>query len=226
MIRHGESRFNELNLFTGWLDVPLTEHGISEAQQAALHCKHYDYDAVFTSHLERAHETALVILSLQKKIGILKHKEHKWYSYTDGLAMHADKIIPIYADRTLNERAYGVLQGMNKRKAVEKFGETQVFKWRREFTYRPPQGESLRDVYLRVIPYFKKTILPRIRRGETILIVGHGNTLRTVIKFLENIDDHNISFVNLPFGRPLVYEFDRNAFKRIEGAYDFERPLR
>lgn len=227
LVRHGESRFNELNLFTGWLDVPLTENGIKEAHRVASHCKQFDYNAVFTSHLERAHETLLIILSNQKKIGVFQHESEKRYNISGSIDFQlSKKILPVCSSRALNERAYGILQGMNKKKVAQIYGESQIFKWRRGFNDKPPQGESLSDVYKRAIPYFKKMILPRLKGGQINLVVGHGNTLRALIKFLENIDNDKIPFINLPFGHPLIYEYKDKKFKRIEGAYNFERPMR
>lgn len=227
LVRHGESRFNKLNLFTGWIDVALTESGIKEAHHVASHCKHFDYDAVFTSHLERAHETLLIILSYQRKIGIFQHYSDAKYNIVKNRAISLKKeIIPIFSNRALNERSYGSLQGINKEDAIKKFGALKILEWRRGFTKRPPNGESLRDVYERAIPYFCTKILSRLRRGETILIVGHGNTLRVIIKYLEDIPDDKIPFVDLSFGKPLVYEYKNSKFQRVSGKYNFERSLR
>lgn len=225
IVRHGQSRFNQLNIFTGWLDVPLSEEGIKEAHNVAAHCEHFDYDAVFTSRLKRAHETLSVILSKQDKIGIFLHEGNDQYNIPDNLEPElSKKILRVYSDEALNERAYGALQGINKEKATQTYGASQVFKWRRGFSERPPQGESLKDVYGRVVPYIEKVVMPRLERGETILIVSHGNTLRAVVKYLENIEDDKIPFVNLPLGYPLVYEYRDQRVKRIEGDYAFDKP--
>lgn len=227
LVRHGESRFNILNLFTGWIDVPLSVAGIKEAQCAAQHCKQFNYDVAFTSHLERAHETLLVILSEQKNIGVFQHERDARYVISgDSSAEFKEKLLPIVTSKNLNERAYGVLQGMNKQSANKKYGMEKVRAWRRGFSDRPPMGESLKDVFKRVVVYFEKNIHPRMIRGETVLIVGHGNTLRAIIKFLENIDDTKISLVDLPFAHPLVYTFDNNQFNRTDGSFTLRRPLR
>jgi len=221
IVRHGQSRFNELNIFTGWLDVPLSEKGIEQAHSVSTHCENFDYDVVFTSHLKRAHETLSVILSKQIKIGVFQHQSDKQYDISDNLDSELSKnILKVYTDKTLNERSYGTLQGMNKEKAREVYGEEQVFNWRRGYTDKPPEGESLKDVCERAVPYFEKTVIPHLESGETCLIVGHGNTLRALIKFLENIEDEKIPFVNLPLGRPLVYEYINGSFKRTEGEYE------
>ncbi len=228
LVRHGESLFNKLNLFTGWLDVPLTEQGIKEGQEVAVHCRQFNYDAAFTSHLERAHETLLIILAHQKRLGIFKHESDDWYDMIkeapEGLDL--EEILPIYSSQALNERAYGSLQGTSKDAAVGIYGSAQVLEWRRSFKARPPEGESLEDVYRRVTRYFNQAVLPHLERGETNLIVSHGNTLRAIIKDIENINDDKIPLIDLPFASPLVYEYKDGKFNRIEGEYNFKRVLR
>ena len=227
LVRHGESRFNTQNIFTGCIDVSLSETGLKEAHRAARHCQKFNYDAVFTSHLERAHETLLVILSEQKKTGIFRHDNDPRYDISTKIAPALKKnILPVFTTRDLNERAYGDLQGMNKQAAVRKYGKDAVLGWRRSFEQRPPKGESLQDVYGRVVVYFEEQIHSRVRSGETVLIVGHGNTLRAIIKFIENIADDQIPYIDLPFAQPLVYRCRGNNFLRIEGEYRSNRPLR
>lgn len=227
LVRHGETLFNKLNLFTGWIDVPLTEEGIKEGHRVASHCQQFNYDAAFTSHLERARETLLIILSRQQKMGMFQHNNKRWYDMIKVIPTILNKqILPIYSSEALNERAYGALQGMNKDKATKIYGASQIFKWRRGFSSKPPQGESLKDVYRRSVRYFNKMIIPRLKRGETNLIVSHGNTLRAIIKYMEDIEDVKISLIDLPFASPLVYEYKNNRFSRIEGTYNFERVLR
>ncbi|MBU0978550.1 MAG: 2,3-diphosphoglycerate-dependent phosphoglycerate mutase [Patescibacteria group bacterium] len=220
IVRHGQSRFNELNIFTGWLDVPLSEQGIREAHKVADHCENFNYDAVFTSHLKRAHDTLMIILSKQKKIGVFQHQSDKRYDISNDMDPKLNnRIFRVYTVQDLNERAYGALQGIDKDMATKTYGKLQVFKWRRGFTDKPPQGESLKEVYERITPFFKRTITPLLKRGKTILIVGHGNTLRALVKYLENIEDNEIQFVNLPLGHPLVYEYKEGRVNRVEGEY-------
>lgn len=227
LVRHGESRLNELNIFTGWIDISLSKKGLDEAHQVADHCRQFDYDAAFTSHLERAHETLLVILSHQKKIGVFQHEKNQEYNHL-GLAPKefVREIFPIFTSKNLNERSYGDLQGLEKNAASKTFGTAKVLKWRRGFKDQPPKGESLQDVYNRTISYFGEHIHPRVKKGETILMVAHGNTLRAVIKFLEHIDDARIPFVDLPTGHPLIYSCVKDHFTRVEGEYRLDRPLR
>lgn len=227
LVRHGESSFNKLNLFTGWVDVPLTEEGIKEAQAVAEHCGQFTYDVAFTSHLERAHETLLIILAQQKKMGVFFHDSDHRYNIQQAVLEECNQeILPIYSSRALNERAYGVLQGMNKTKAIEIYGANQIMEWRRGFNVRPPEGESLAEVFTRAVHYFDIMILPRIARGESCLLVGHGNTLRAIIKHVEQITDDHIPLINLPFATPLVYSYHAPDFKRISGEYDMKRVLR
>jgi len=227
LVRHGESRLNELNIFTGWIDIPLNKKGLDEAHRVADHCRQFDYDAAFTSHLERAHETLLIILSHQKKIGVFQHEGNLGYNhFKKAPAEFVSETFPIFTSKNLNERFYGDLQGLDKNVASRTFGTAKVLKWRRGFKDQPPKGESLQDVYNRVVPYFEKYVHPRIKRGEIILVVAHGNTLRAIIKFLEHINNDQIPFVDIPTGHPLVYSCVKDQFTRVEGEYRFNRPLR
>lgn len=227
LVRHGESRLNESNRFTGWLDVPLNEKGFNEAHQVADHCRQFSYDVAFTSYLERAHATLHIILSHQKKIGIFQHEADSRYNqYSDAPADFIQETFPVFMSENLNERSYGNLQGMSKEIASTQFGAEKVFEWRRGFKDRPPEGESLEDVYNRVVPYFTEYIHPRIARGEKVLVVAHGNTMRAMIKFLEHIEETKIPLINLPTGRPIAYSYEKNQYMRVEGEYTLNRPLR
>lgn len=227
LVRHGESRWNLHNRFTGWVDVPLSVNGIREAEACSKHCAKYNFDAVFTSKLERAQSTAMIILSRQNRTGIFQHEEegpHYRWSCDSNTCLPDD--IPIYETETLNERYYGILQGMDKKQAEKKYGLGKLLAWRRGYESRPPKGESLKDVFQRVHPYFLKHILPRIRKGETVMLASHGNTLRSIIMHLEKLSAETVAFVDLPKAKPLVYEFRRDTFKRTLGEYRLDRPLR
>ncbi len=227
LVRHGESRWNLCNRFTGWVDVPLSERGIKEAQVCAKHCENFNFNSAFTSDLERAHETLLIILSIQNKTAIVQHTEdsryRRWVSASNRCGAGD---LPVFTSPLLNERYYGSLQGMEKGEAEGRFGKDKVLRWRRGFSDRPPQGETLKEVFERVLPYFVKKIVPLAKRGEEVLVAGHGNTLRAIIKYLEGIKDEDIAFVDLPKGHPLVYEYKRGTFTRTGGEYGFKRPLR
>ncbi len=226
LVRHGESRWNLSNRFTGWVDVPLSENGVREAERVAIHCKKFDYSVAFTSVLARAQATLLIILARQDKTGIFQHAENFRYSKWTHLPKRQEEDMPIFENAALNERYYGELQGMNKRAAEKKYGKKNVLAWRRGYVARPPGGESLKETHARVRRYLVQRILPRVRRGENVLVVAHGNTLRAIIKHLERISDNDISFVDLPEAKPFVYEHRRGRFVRTEGKYQFKRPLR
>jgi len=202
-------------------------NGVREAEACSKHCRKFDFDAVFTSNLERAHSTAMIILSRQNRTGIFQHENegpHYRWSCDSNTCLPDD--IPIYETEALNERYYGALQGMEKKEAEKKYGSAKVLRWRRGYDSRPPKGESLKDVYARVRPYFLKRLQPRIRKGETIMLASHGNTLRSVIMHLEGLSAEMISRVDLPKAKPLVYEYRQGSYLRIAGNYRLDRPLR
>ncbi|MBI5654126.1 histidine phosphatase family protein [Candidatus Uhrbacteria bacterium] len=227
LVRHGESRWNLSNRFTGWIDIPLSENGIKEAGRCAVHCKDFDYSAAYTSTLTRAQETLLIILSGQARTGIFQHADDTRYSgWIRNSNRRVGDDIPIFSSSALNERYYGMLQGMDKTAAERKYGKDKVKAWRRGYADKPPHGESLEEAHARMHPYLVRNILPKVRRGETVLVTAHGNTLRAAIKHLEGISDQDISYVDLPEAKPLVYEYSRGRYQRIEGEYGFDRPLR
>lgn len=192
LVRHGQSEWNKLNLFTGWKDPDLTAQGIEEAQEAgrALAEKGFKFDIAFTSVLQRAEKTCQMIL--------------------DGVGQSDLETIH---DQALNERNYGDLAGLNKDDARKKWGEEQVHIWRRSYDTPPPgdEGESLRDTGARVWPYFMTDILPRVLRGETVLVAAHGNSLRSLIMVLDRMDKESILKLNLGTGVPIVYELNADS---------------
>ncbi|HIU70716.1 MAG TPA: 2,3-diphosphoglycerate-dependent phosphoglycerate mutase [Candidatus Enterosoma merdigallinarum] len=222
LIRHGESEWNKLNLFTGWTDVDLSEKGHEEATNAGKLLKEegYTFDIAFTSVLKRAIHTLWHVL--------------------DGIDQ---AYLPVVKDYRLNERHYGALQGLNKKETAEKYGSEQVHLWRRSFDVAPPKleatdernpalqahykgipseelplSESLKDTIARVVPYYNSTILPEIKAGKKVLIAAHGNSLRALVKYLDDISDEEIAGLNIPTGVPLVYELD-DEFKPIRHYY-------
>lgn len=213
LVRHGESRWNEANRFTGWVDVPLSSDGIKEALKAASELKKEQIDVAFTSTLERSQETLLIILSEQDQTGIFQHtsgKEKKWSNHK---AKKKDEI-PVHVNWRLNERYYGDLQGLNKDSARKKWGRHKVFTWRRSWDTKPPGGESLKDTSKRVLPYFKKEIMPLLKKRKNVLVAGHGNSLRAIIKFIENISEEDVPFLEVPTGKPLTYEYKYKKFTK------------
>jgi len=195
LVRHGQSEWNEKNLFTGWEDPGLTKKGEDEAQNAGLLIKELgiNFDHLFTSALIRAQLTGSIILN---EIG--------------------QNEIPTTKNQALNERFYGDLQGLNKDECREKWGEEKVQIWRRSYEMGPPGGETLKETGERVIPYFKEEINPLILKGKNILIAAHGNSLRSLIKFLDNVSDEDIVKLEIPTGAPIHYIFneDGNVIKK------------
>tara|TARA_Y100000310_G_scaffold159115_1_gene158604 strand:- start:19119 stop:19832 length:714 start_codon:yes stop_codon:yes gene_type:complete len=224
LVRHGESRWNLTNRFTGWVDVPLSEKGIQEAIRASKKLKNIKIDTCFTSKLQRAQETLLLILAKQNYTGIFVHKSKKRHAW--GRHKLLKKEIPIFSHDALNERYYGELQGMNKDKARKKYGKEKVHQWRRSYKIKPPGGESLKDTYNRSVPYFRKHIMPHLNQGKNVLLVAHGNSLRAIIKYLDNISDHEIPKLNLPTGQLIVYTCRKGKLIKQKHIHTFDRPIK
>jgi 2,3-bisphosphoglycerate-dependent phosphoglycerate mutase len=213
LLRHGESQWNLENRFTGWVDVPLSEKGVNEARNAGqmLQARGIAPDICFTSLLIRAIKTAEIALESMNR---------SW--------------IPVERSWRLNERHYGALQGMDKKEAAEKYGKDQVKSWRRGYDVKLPEAEPknnatideryaellptdvprcecLKDVVLRLAPYYSDVIFPKTLAGKTPLVVAHGNSLRALVKILESISDTDIVELEIPTGRPRIYEISTNA---------------
>ena len=190
LVRHGQSEWNEKNLFTGWEDPGLTEKGTNEAKNAGILINDlgFEFHFMFTSALIRAQLTGSIILEAknQKNIKVLK-------------------------DKALNERFYGDLQGLNKDECRQKWGEEKVQMWRRSYEGGPPGGESLKETGERVLPYYLNQIHPLILQDKNILIAAHGNSLRSLIKHLDKISDEDIVKLEIPTGEPIHYLFDKNG---------------
>jgi 2,3-bisphosphoglycerate-dependent phosphoglycerate mutase len=212
LLRHGESEWNKLNLFTGWTDVDLSEQGIEEATAAGRYLKEggYTFDIAYTSVLKRAIRTLWLTL--------------------DGMDL---MWIPVVRNWRLNERHYGALQGLNKAETAAKYGDEQVLIWRRSYDIQPPalekdderypghdprykdlgddelpQTECLKDTVARFLPFWHDTIVPSLKDGKRVLIAAHGNSLRALVKYLDNVPDDVIVGINIPTGMPLVYELN------------------
>ncbi|MGD9560203.1 MAG: 2,3-diphosphoglycerate-dependent phosphoglycerate mutase [Oscillospiraceae bacterium] len=222
LLRHGESEWNRLNLFTGWTDVELSEKGRREAAESGrlLRADGYDFDVCYTSTLKRAIHTLDIALA---------EMDRAW--------------LPVVKDWRLNERHYGALQGLNKAETAQKYGEEQVLIWRRSFDITPPpleagderdaalqpayravdpallpKTESLALTIQRVLPYFEAEIRPQMEAGKRVLIVAHGNSLRALVKVFDGLSDEAIVGVNIPTGVPLVYTFG-SRFETLDKAY-------
>ena len=188
LVRHGESQWNLENRFTGWADVPLTPRGEGEARIAGEHLCDLTIDKVYTSVLQRAINTSKIALEAAGK--------------------PAD--LPTERDQALNERHYGDLQGLDKAETAAQYGDAQVKIWRRSYDVPPPgdKGESLKDTAARTLPYFQAHILPDIKAGLNVLVVAHGNSLRSIVMELDNLTREQVLELNIPTGIPLVYDFD------------------
>lgn len=224
LFRHGTSRWNRTNRFTGWVDIPLSEEGIFECLISAKKLEGLRLDVAFTSELIRAQQSLFILLSEQDYTGVFMHKQNR-NNYRFHHRFFRGDEIPIYASSKLNERYYGTLQGMNKDEARNKFSESQVSAWRRGWGERPPKGESLKDTHKRVIPYFKKEIMPHIKDRKNVIVSAHGNSLRAIIKHIEQISDDNIPHLNFPTGQLVIYTFEKGNFTRKDTIYSFDRPI-
>lgn len=182
LVRHGQSLWNLQNRFTGWVDVPLTSQGESEARAAGQKLKGMPFDVAYTSALTRAQRTLALIL---EEMG---------------------NPIPIIRDEALNERHYGDLQGMNKDDMREMYGEDQVHIWRRSYDIPPPNGEALKNTAERTIPFYNRCIFGDLKQGRNVLVVAHGNSNRSIVMALEKLDGDSIMKVELATGIPLVYD--------------------
>jgi len=197
LIRHGQSEWNALNQFTGWKDPDLTAKGIEEAHNAGkiINNLKINFDLVFTSALIRAQNTAEIILKeINQPLSTIKNQ-------------------------ALNERNYGDLAGLNKDDARKRWGDEQVHIWRRSYDIPPPGGESLKDTGERVLPYFMKEIHPHVCKGKNVLVAAHGNSLRSLIKFLDNISDEDIVKLEIPTGAPIHYIIGEDGL--VKSKQDF-----
>jgi 2,3-bisphosphoglycerate-dependent phosphoglycerate mutase len=198
LVRHGESEWNKLNLFTGWKDPDLTGKGVEEAHQAGrlLKAEGKSFDVAYTSVLTRAQRTLSIILEELGQTGLLTHEDQK-----------------------LNERDYGDLSGLNKDDARKRWGEDQVHIWRRSFDIPPPGGESLKDTAARVLPYYEAKIWPDVKAGRNVLVVAHGNSLRALIMRLEGLTGEEIIARELATGVPIVYRLNPDG--TVQDRRDF-----
>jgi len=190
LVRHGQSDWNLKNLFTGWKDPGLTEKGIEEARAAGRRLKALGvgFDVAYTSALSRAQKTCALLL---------------------GELGQGD--LPTIRDEALNERDYGDLSGLNKDDARQRWGEEQVHVWRRSYDVAPPGGESLKDTVARVLPYYCQEILPRVLRGERVVVAAHGNSLRALVMVLDRLTPQTIPSMELETGVPLVYRLNADS---------------
>ena len=210
LVRHGQSQWNLENRFTGWVDVPLSKKGIEEAISAGEKLKDEKIDTMYVSHQLRAIQTLHYIMINLKdsRTPIINHEDKK-ISDREHHTSDGSTEIPVHMSPDLAERYYGDLQGLNKQKTREKYGDEQVHIWRRSYDVNPPGGESLKDTCERTIPYYEKHILKDLKEGKTVLVSAHGNSLRSITKHVENVSDDEIPNVEIPTGIPIIYTFDK-----------------
>lgn len=216
LLRHLKSQWNEDNRFAGWVDNPLSKHAAQDAKVIAQKLIQYNanIDIVYTSPLIRNEETVVRIYdNIVGKYPLFLHadggKMQQWGNFTD----ISENDVPVYVTEKFNERYYGKFQGLEKNEVIKKYGAELVNMERRGYNERPPGGESLKDVYNRTIPFFKKYIEKDLKAGKNVLVVASHNSLRAVVKYIEDISDAGIADVELPFGALMHYEFNGKFVK-------------
>lgn len=218
LLRHLKSKWNLENRFTGWVDVPLIDNVAKKAKELAKKIFKFKIDAIYSSPLFRNQQSVAIILEyVNEKYPIFIHldkgKMKKWGSFKEINRYY----MPVYISESLNERYYGKLQGQDKKKIIQKYGFEKVRQWRRSFKLPPPDGEKLKDVFERAIPFYHKYIEQDLKLGKNVLIVASHNSLRAIIKYIEKISDKDIINVEVPFAGLIRYDFDKSLeLKRKE----------
>lgn len=212
LLRHGASVWNDKNLFTGWVDIPLSPKGVQEALKAGGVIANMTIDVVFTSTLMRAQMTAMLAMVDHPRVPFILHPDEKWAEIHNKETEKA--MIPVHCAWQLNERMYGALQGMNKDEMRTKFGADQVQIWRRSFDVAPPGGESLKMTSERTLPYFKNEILPYLEKGKNVFVCAHGNSLRSIVMMLDTLSQEQVVALEIPTGAPWIYKHGKEGWKR------------
>ncbi|KAJ6774349.1 PHOSPHOGLYCERATE MUTASE 1 HISTIDINE PHOSPHATASE SUPERFAMILY-RELATED [Salix purpurea] len=237
LIRHGESLWNEKNLFTGCVDVPLTKKGVEEAIEAGKRISNIPVDMIYTSALIRAQMTAMLAMTQhrRKKVPIILHNENEQAREWGRIFSEDTKkqSIPVVTAWQLNERMYGELQGLNKQETADRFGKEKVHEWRRSYDIPPPNGESLEMCAERAVAYFKDHIEPQLLSGKNVMIAAHGNSLRSIIMYLDKLTSQEVINLELSTGIPMLYIFKGGKFIRRgspagpteAGVYAYTRSL-
>lgn len=219
LMRHGQSVWNLKNIFTGWVDIPLSEKGVEESIQGGKQIKDLPIDIIFTSTLVRAQMTATLAMLHHSSgkspcfIHTGKEKVATWSKIYNEKTAH--DTIPVICAWELNERMYGKLQGLNKAETAAKFGADQVKIWRRSFDVAPPEGESLKMTAARTIPYFENVILPHLKEGRHVFIAAHGNSLRSIIMDLDKLTPDEVVNLEIPTGMPIIYDYTNGLFTKV-----------
>ena len=218
LMRHGQSEWNLGNRFTGWVDIPLSEKGVFEAIDGGKKIKDIPIDIVYVSTLIRSQMTACLAMlhHFSKKVLAIQHPDNEklnsWGKIHDENAK--ENTIPAYISWELNERMYGNLQGLNKDETREKYGKEQVHIWRRSFDVAPPDGESLEMNAKRTIPYFKKEIMFHLENGNNVFISAHGNSLRSIVMYLDKLSPDEVVKLEIPTGAPIIYKYEDEKWNK------------
>lgn len=216
LMRHGQSVWNRFNLFTGWVDIPLSEEGVKESFEGGKKIAHLPIDLAFTSTLIRAQMTLTLALLHHSsgKIPVFEHpKEGKLETWGKVYSEETKKtLLPVFRAWELNERMYGKLQGLNKAETAKQFGDEQVHLWRRSYDIAPPEGESLKMTAERSIPYFQRQIVPHLERGKNVFVCAHGNSLRSIMMHIKGLSKEEVVKLEMETGAPVVFTYDRGVW--------------
>lgn len=215
LLRHGQSLWNQKNIFTGWVNIPLSETGVDEAVLAGDKIAHISFDVMYVSTLIRAQMTGFIALAKSRGSRVpvfVSEADGEWEKIYSEKTKR--EMIPVYKSDALNERYYGELQGRDKEEIRSQVGEVQFKLWRRSYDIAPPRGESLKDTIARTMPYFKERIIPHLERGENVLIAAHGNSLRGIVMYLDDLSPEEVVHLEIATGEPLLYQFDKNKWEK------------
>jgi len=215
LLRHLKSQWNSENRFAGWVDNPLSKEGIENAKDIAGKLSSIDISVAYSSPLVRNEETILRVFEHLDKYPIFMHFDAKTKK-KENFEGAGEKYLPVYVSEELNERYYGKLQGLNKEETIQKYGPEKVKLWRRSYKEAPPEGESLKEVSDRAVPFFKRFVERDLKNGKNVLVVASHNSLRALIKYIEKIPDKEVVNLELPFGDIIKYDVDdKTNFYRV-----------
>lgn len=218
LMRHGQSQWNLHNLFTGWVDIPLSIMGVEEALEGGRRIQNEPIDIIFTSSLIRAQMTAMLVMTVHHsgKVPVILHPgEGLLEEWAQIYSLKAQsQTIPVIRAWELNERMYGELQGVNKKELAERYGTEQVQIWRRSFDIPPPKGESLEMTAARSIPYFEQYIAPCLEQKQNVFVSAHGNSLRSIIMKLDHLSAQEVVSLELATGLPIIYDYENGHFTK------------
>ncbi len=222
LMRHGQSVWNKQNLFTGWVDIPLSMEGIQESLEGGKKISHIPMDVIFVSTLIRAQMTAFLVMAEHSsgKIAYIVHgkEEGKLFEWSQVYDEETKKtLIPVFKADELNERMYGQLQGLNKQHTIDKYGAEQVRIWRRSYDVAPPGGESLAMTAKRSIPFFQKNIVPYLEKGKNVFVSAHGNSLRSIVMHIEKLSKEQVLELEMDTGSPLIYNYSDGLWQKSDG---------